>query len=59
MLKVTLLFCLQNYKKRRIVGRVKCKNIRSECPKPDCAEPQLLPGRCCKVCSGQTNSKSE
>ena len=47
----------QNPKKKRIVGRVRCKNIKDECPKPTCKDPVLLPGRCCKVCSGQNDSK--
>jgi chordin len=45
--------CVPIHKKRRIVGRVRCKNIKTECPKPTCPEPLLLPGRCCKVCPGQ------
>ena len=44
-------------KKKRIVGRVRCKNIKTECPKPTCMDPVLLPGRCCKVCPGQNDSK--
>ncbi|XP_023344783.1 dorsal-ventral patterning protein Sog [Eurytemora carolleeae] len=48
--------CVPIHKKRRIVGRVRCKNIKSECPKPSCPEPILLPGRCCKVCPGQDNN---
>ena len=47
----------QIHKKRRIVGRVVCKNIKSECPAPTCPDPVLLPGRCCKVCPGQSNSE--
>ena len=50
-------FSCQIHKKRRIVGRVRCKNIKSECPAPTCDHPELLPGRCCKVCPGQTDSK--
>ncbi len=51
------LFYWQIHKKRRIVGRVSCRSIKSECPKPTCPDPVLLPGRCCKVCPGQTNSE--
>ena len=47
----------QIHKKRRIVGRVRCKNIKTECPKVNCADPVLLPGRCCKICPGETDSK--
>lgn len=54
-----LLFFLsfQVQKKRRIVARVQCKNIKNECPKPTCDEPVLLPGRCCKTCPGDHTSK--
>ena len=48
---------VQIHKKRRIVGRVRCKNIKTECPKPTCPDPILLPGRCCKVCPGQDDSE--
>ncbi|CAH0381797.1 unnamed protein product [Bemisia tabaci] len=42
--------CLPDRKKRRILGRVHCRNIKHECPVPTCEEPILPPGRCCKVC---------
>lgn len=48
--------CLPVQKKRRIVARVQCRNIKNECPKPTCDEPILLPGRCCKTCPGDSNS---
>merc|ERR1719150_1729351 len=48
--------CVPIHKKRRIVGRVRCKNIKTECPKPTCPNPILLPGRCCKVCPGQNDN---
>lgn len=48
---------LQVQKKRRIVARVQCRNIKNECPKPTCDDPILLPGRCCKTCPGDSNSK--
>lgn len=47
----------QVQKKRRIVARVQCRNIKNECPKPTCDEPVLLPGRCCKACPGDSQSK--
>ncbi|XP_070206601.1 chordin-like [Littorina saxatilis] len=31
-------------------GKVKCKNIKDDCPKPQCDTPVLLPDRCCKIC---------
>ena len=47
----SMFFCFpQVQKKRRIAGRTLCRNIKNECPKPNCDEPVLLPGRCCKVC---------
>uniref|UniRef100_A0A6M2DZ75 Putative secreted protein n=1 Tax=Xenopsylla cheopis TaxID=163159 RepID=A0A6M2DZ75_XENCH len=42
--------CTPVQKKRRIVARVQCRNIKNECPKPTCDEPVLHPGRCCKTC---------
>jgi hypothetical protein len=50
-------FLLQVQKKRRIVAKVHCRNIKNECPKPTCDEPVLYPGRCCKVCPGDVNSE--
>lgn len=53
------LFCVRcecvevNRKNHRTSTRVKCKNIKHDCPKPDCDEPVLLPGRCCKTCPGE------
>uniref|UniRef100_A0A182TUQ0 VWFC domain-containing protein n=1 Tax=Anopheles melas TaxID=34690 RepID=A0A182TUQ0_9DIPT len=53
--------CVPFQKKRRVVGRVQCRNIKNECPKPTCDDPILLPGRCCKTCPGdaQTTIHSE
>uniref|UniRef100_U5ESB1 Putative short gastrulation n=1 Tax=Corethrella appendiculata TaxID=1370023 RepID=U5ESB1_9DIPT len=48
--------CVPVQKKRRIVARVQCRNIKNECPKPTCDEPILLPGRCCKTCPGDLYS---
>ncbi|XP_055615506.1 dorsal-ventral patterning protein Sog [Toxorhynchites rutilus septentrionalis] len=48
--------CIPVQKKRRIVARVQCRNIKNECPKPTCDEPILLPGRCCKMCPGDLHS---
>lgn len=48
---------LQVTKRRRIVARVQCRNIKNECPKLDCDEPVQLPGKCCKACPGKTNGK--
>ncbi|CDW55854.1 chordin [Trichuris trichiura] len=46
-------------KKRRIVGRVTCKNFVKLCPKLKCADPVLLPGRCCKTCPGMESEPVE
>ncbi|CAG9819155.1 unnamed protein product [Phaedon cochleariae] len=48
--------CVPFQRKRRIVARVQCRNIKSECPEPTCDEPVLLPGRCCKSCPEDTNN---
>lgn len=37
-------------RKRRLVARVRCRNIKTECPKVTCAAPVILPGACCKTC---------
>ncbi|KAG8291390.1 hypothetical protein J6590_061553 [Homalodisca vitripennis] len=44
------------HRKRRVVGKVHCRNIKHECPKPSCDEPVLAPDRCCKVCPGDVNT---
>nr|CAD7428066.1 unnamed protein product [Timema monikensis] len=49
--------CVPIQKKRRIVAKVHCRNIKSECPSPSCEEPVLSPGRCCKSCPGDVHSK--
>lgn len=48
--------CIPVQKKRRIIARVQCRNIKNECPKLTCDEPVLLPGRCCKSCPGDFNT---
>ncbi|KAG7308648.1 hypothetical protein JYU34_005870 [Plutella xylostella] len=48
--------CMSVQKKRRVVAKVHCRNIKSECPEPSCDTPVLLPGRCCKTCPGDVNS---
>ncbi|XP_032668082.1 dorsal-ventral patterning protein Sog [Odontomachus brunneus] len=44
--------CVPVQKKKRIVARVQCRNIKNECSQLTCDEPVLLPGRCCKSCPG-------
>lgn len=52
--------CLSVHRKNnRTVTRVKCKNMKSECPKLDCDDPVLLPNHCCKSCPGDQFSKLE
>lgn len=48
--------CAAFQKKRRIVAKVQCRNIKNECPEPTCAEPILPKGRCCKVCPGDSHN---
>ncbi|CAL1275329.1 unnamed protein product [Larinioides sclopetarius] len=45
--------CIPVQRKRRILSRVRCKNIKNDCPKPSCDDPVLLPQRCCKTCPGE------
>ncbi|GBP23193.1 Dorsal-ventral patterning protein Sog [Eumeta japonica] len=47
--------CIPVQKKRRVVAKVQCRNIKNECPEPSCDSPVLLPGRCCKACPGDVN----
>ncbi|XP_054164393.1 dorsal-ventral patterning protein Sog-like isoform X2 [Oppia nitens] len=44
--------CIAVQRKSRVVAKVRCKNIKNECPKPSCDDPVLLPERCCKSCPG-------
>lgn len=46
------LVCLWQQKSRRgkVFGKVNCKNIKQDCPDPDCDNPILLSGHCCKTC---------
>ncbi|KAK4298171.1 hypothetical protein Pmani_029454 [Petrolisthes manimaculis] len=43
-------------RKRRLVARVRCRNIKTECPKVTCEAPVLLPGACCKTCPTNTQA---
>uniref|UniRef100_A0A7N8XMP8 Chordin n=1 Tax=Mastacembelus armatus TaxID=205130 RepID=A0A7N8XMP8_9TELE len=40
----------QKNRRGKVFGKVNCKNIKQDCPDPDCDEPILLPGHCCKTC---------
>lgn len=48
---------VQTTKKRRIVARVQCRNIKNDCPKVTCEDPVRVAGRCCKVCPGEQFSE--
>ncbi len=44
---------LQAVKDGKRVGKVRCRNVKGQCPDPVCAndeEPVLLDGNCCKTC---------
>ena len=41
------------------MGRVRCTNIRDQCPKLTCNDAISVPGQCCKVCPEQLKCKSE
>ncbi|CAN7986206.1 unnamed protein product, partial [Ixodes hexagonus] len=45
--------CTPVHRKKRVVARVRCENIKNDCPKPTCEDPVLLPERCCKTCPGE------
>ncbi|KAM8721053.1 hypothetical protein ACLKA7_006999 [Drosophila subpalustris] len=47
--------CVAIPKKRRLVARVQCRNIKNECPPAKCDDPISLPGKCCKTCPGDRN----
>ncbi|CAL8234909.1 unnamed protein product, partial [Arctogadus glacialis] len=40
----------QKGRRGKVFGKVNCKNIKQDCPEPDCDHPILLPGHCCKTC---------
>ncbi|XP_067139596.1 dorsal-ventral patterning protein Sog isoform X2 [Centruroides vittatus] len=45
--------CTAVRKKKRVTAKVRCRNIKYDCPKLTCHNPVLQPGRCCKTCPGQ------
>lgn len=47
--------CVKVPKKKRIVARVQCRNIKDECPTTTCHDPLTLPGKCCKTCPSDKN----
>ncbi|XP_030634623.1 chordin [Chanos chanos] len=40
----------QRSRRGKVFGKVSCKNIKQDCPEPNCDDPVLLPGYCCKTC---------
>lgn len=40
----------QKSRRGKVFGKVNCKNIKQDCPDPDCDDPVLRPGHCCKTC---------
>uniref|UniRef100_A0A3B4A8J8 Chordin n=1 Tax=Periophthalmus magnuspinnatus TaxID=409849 RepID=A0A3B4A8J8_9GOBI len=40
----------QKSRRGKVFGKVNCKNIKQDCPNPECEDPVLLPGHCCKTC---------
>uniref|UniRef100_A0A3Q3L9V9 Chordin n=1 Tax=Mastacembelus armatus TaxID=205130 RepID=A0A3Q3L9V9_9TELE len=49
----------QKNRRGKVFGKVNCKNIKQDCPDPDCDEPILLPGHCCKTCPKGNHPKSK
>ncbi|CAG7786079.1 unnamed protein product [Allacma fusca] len=43
-------------RKRRIVGRIKCRNVKNDCPPVDCSDAVSVPGKCCKICPEKLKS---
>lgn len=40
----------QKGRRGKVFGKVNCKNIKQDCPQPECDSPILLPGHCCRTC---------
>ncbi|CAG0884184.1 unnamed protein product [Cyprideis torosa] len=47
--------CVPVKRKRRVKGKVRCRNIKNECPAVTCASPVIIPGKCCKSCPDDVN----
>ncbi|XP_029028322.2 chordin isoform X2 [Betta splendens] len=41
----------------KVQGKVNCKNIKHDCPEPDCDDPIKLQGECCKICPKGDDSR--
>ncbi|XP_061638682.1 chordin isoform X2 [Phyllopteryx taeniolatus] len=49
----------QKSRRGKVFGKVNCKNIKQDCPNPDCDDPILLPGHCCKTCPKGEKEKKQ
>lgn len=49
----------QKSRRGKVFGKVNCKNIKQDCPDPDCDDPILLPGHCCKTCPKAIEAKKQ
>ncbi|XP_041851817.1 chordin [Melanotaenia boesemani] len=49
----------QKGRRGKVFGKVNCKNIKQDCPNPDCDDPILLPGHCCKTCPTVSDDKKQ
>ncbi|XP_029964425.1 chordin [Salarias fasciatus] len=53
-------FCeSQKGRRGKVLGKVNCRNIKQDCPDPDCEDPVLLPGDCCKTCPQDAVEKKQ
>ncbi|XP_061576140.1 chordin isoform X2 [Cololabis saira] len=52
-------YCEPKSRRGKVFGKVNCKNIKQDCPVPDCEDPVLLPGHCCKTCLKGTDDKKQ
>uniref|UniRef100_A0A4W6BUH9 Chordin n=1 Tax=Lates calcarifer TaxID=8187 RepID=A0A4W6BUH9_LATCA len=49
----------QKSRRGKVFGKVNCKNIKQDCPDPNCDDPILLPGHCCKTCPKGDDDKKQ
>ncbi|CAN9511148.1 unnamed protein product [Ophioblennius macclurei] len=60
-----IMHCVQCYcesqkgRRGKVLGKVNCRNIKQDCPNPDCEDPVLLPGNCCKTCPKDAVEKKQ
>ncbi|CAL4064469.1 unnamed protein product, partial [Meganyctiphanes norvegica] len=51
--------CVKVQKKNRIIAKVQCRNVKTECPKATCSNPVILEGQCCKTCPHENRNDQE